>query len=155
MHAFEKDLVFLEPPEEAEVPDGYVWRLLRALYGRRSAPRDWQQHLSNILASLGFLPVKGDHSLFYNKTTDTYLLVHVDDLAVTGPTAELEIAEGKVFHELQKQLLIKIDDMETEGSVAKFLGATKYRVERGLLTVPKESLITDILALLDMQGATS
>ena len=44
-HAWEDELVFLEPPpEEIEEHGDCVWRSVRVIYGRRKGARSWQEH---------------------------------------------------------------------------------------------------------------
>ena len=51
-HAWEDELVFLEPPpEEIEEHGDCVWRSIRVIYGRRKGARSWQEHFDSILRS--------------------------------------------------------------------------------------------------------
>ena len=51
-HAWEDELVFLEPPpEEIEEHGDGVWRSMRVIYGRRKGARSWQEHFDSILRS--------------------------------------------------------------------------------------------------------
>ena len=47
-HAWEDELVFLEPPpEEIEEHGDCVWRSIRVMYGRRKGARSWQEHFDS------------------------------------------------------------------------------------------------------------
>ena len=47
-HAWEDELVFLEPPpEEIEEHGDCVWRSIRVIYGRRKGARSWQEHFDS------------------------------------------------------------------------------------------------------------
>ena len=51
-HAWEDELVFLEPPpEEIEEHGDCVWRSIRVIHGRRKGARSWQEHFDSILRS--------------------------------------------------------------------------------------------------------
>ena len=51
-HAWEDELVFLEPPpEEIEEHGDCVWRSIRVIFGRRKGARSWQEHCDSILRS--------------------------------------------------------------------------------------------------------
>ena len=51
-HAWEDELVFLEPPpEEIEEHGDCVWRWMRVICGRRKGARAWQEHFDSILRS--------------------------------------------------------------------------------------------------------
>eukprot|EP00971_Amphidinium_carterae_P122538 2426173-Amphidinium_carterae.1 len=49
------------PPSKLGLPSGTIWKL----YGRKTSPRQWQQHLSNILVNeLKFHQSRCDPNLF-------------------------------------------------------------------------------------------
>eukprot|EP00971_Amphidinium_carterae_P051591 1015544-Amphidinium_carterae.1 len=56
----------------------------KALYGLRTSPKQWQEHLSAILQKLGFTRLKSDACVFINKQSSIYLMPYVDDLLVVG-----------------------------------------------------------------------
>ena len=60
---------------------GFVCKLLRALYGLCQSPREWWKEISAKLKLLGFIPCKGDHSVFVNDQ-GVIIIVYVDDIAV-------------------------------------------------------------------------
>ena len=86
-HAWEDELVFLEPPpEEIEEHGDCVWRSIRVIYGRRKGARSWQEHFDSILKSeearqRGFTvesPPKCP-TLYYVREADGVIELHVDD----------------------------------------------------------------------------
>ena len=77
------------PPPEANEPPGVVWRLVKSLYGLRSAPREWWLTLYAALISLGFTQSAHDPSIFifHSQTTKSIIgvvAIHVDDMLATG-----------------------------------------------------------------------
>eukprot|EP00971_Amphidinium_carterae_P237176 4707491-Amphidinium_carterae.1 len=56
----------------------------KALYGLRTSPKQWQEHLSTILKEMGCSRLKGDACIFGNVKTNVYLMAYVDDLLVVG-----------------------------------------------------------------------
>lgn len=58
---------------------GFVGRLVKALYGTRSAPQAWQHLVRETLIDLGFRPSKVVPSLYYNVERDLRVCTHVDD----------------------------------------------------------------------------
>ena len=51
-HAWEDELVFLEPPaEEIEEQGDCLWISVRVIYGRHKGARSWQKHLAAIIRS--------------------------------------------------------------------------------------------------------
>ena len=63
-----------------------VYKLIKALYGLRQAPRAWYSKLSKYLEELGFVRCPYEHA-FYTKRKGSDVLViavYIDDLLVTG-----------------------------------------------------------------------
>ena len=74
LHAVVDQDLFAQPPEpdewyDAGLKEDEVWRLNRALYGYRKAPKLWHQHLVGILESLNYHPLLTDPSCFRNDET--------------------------------------------------------------------------------------
>ena len=86
-HAWEDELVFLEPPpEEIEEHGDCVWRSIRVIYGRRKGARSWQEHFDSILRSeetrqRGFTVESHPKcpTLYYMREADGVIELHVDD----------------------------------------------------------------------------
>jgi histone deacetylase 1/2 len=116
-------------------PPGYVgkdrlnWvcKLDKALYGLKQAPRAWYARLCGKLESLGFIPSKGDTSLFYyTKGKHTlFVLVYVDDIIVAGSSKE---AIDALLKDLERDFALK--DL---GDLHYFLGIEVKRSRDGLV----------------------
>lgn len=65
--------------------------LNKSLYGLKQASRAWYIRFATYITSLGFVDVKSDTSLFvFRCGSDTvYLLLYVDDIALTASSAAL------------------------------------------------------------------
>lgn len=65
-----------------------VYRLLKALYGLRQAPRAWYARLNQYLLKLGFVKCPFEPAVYVKKYGADSLLVgvYVDDLIITGST---------------------------------------------------------------------
>lgn len=61
-----------------------VWKLTKALYGVKQAPRAWFQKLLSTLDEVGFIGSKLDISMFISLTTTRtkILLIYIDDIVV-------------------------------------------------------------------------
>ena len=86
-HAWEDELVFLEPPpEEIEEHGDCVWRSIRVSCGRRKGARSWQEHFDSVLRSeearqRGFTVESHPKcpTLHYVREADGVIELHVDD----------------------------------------------------------------------------
>ena len=82
-----------EPPEpnewyDAALRDDEVWKLNRALYGYRKAPKLWQ-HVVSILKSFNYHPLQTDPSCFRNDELNINIFIHVDDGLLFGRRTEV------------------------------------------------------------------
>ena len=90
LHGELKEEVYVTQPEGFVIKgeETKVYRLHKALYGLRQAPRAWNVKLNQILKGLGFVRCSKEPSL-YRKEENTGVLivcVYVDDLLFTGST---------------------------------------------------------------------
>ena len=116
-----------QPPgfEDPTFPE-HVWKLNKALYGLRQAPRAWFNCLSSYLIHYGFTCSTADPSLFIYRHQDILiiLLLYVDDIILTGNSIhELD----SFVHELSSRFNIK--DL---GHLHYFLGIEVHHTSYGL-----------------------
>ena len=62
-------------------------RLKKSLYGLRSAPKLWNQHIVSALLSVGFIQSSVDKCLFYK--VDVIAILYVDDLGLAFSTEKI------------------------------------------------------------------
>lgn len=83
-----KEDVYVAQPEgfEKTGKEGFVYKLKKALYGLRQAPRAWYAKLSSYLEKLGFVKCPYEPAVYVRKEHDEMLIVavYVDDLLITG-----------------------------------------------------------------------
>ena len=133
LHADVDQDLFAEPPEpdewyDAGLKEDEVWKLNKALYGYRKAPKLWHKHLVSVLESLNYHPLLTDPSCCRNDETNTNIFVHVDDGLLFGPKNEVL----KLVELLSKQVLMRITGrMEKTGDKIYFLGRVIERTARG------------------------
>ena len=139
-----KEKIYIWPPEGFE-EDGWVWLLIRALYGLKQSPREWYQTLSEFLISQGFQRLESDHSIFVNNKTRLIVPVYVDDLLIIGPKNSSQI--GKL-----KKVLNKRFEMTDLGPCNHYLGmaVTRDRANR-TLHLSQKTYIEKVLARFGMQ----
>lgn len=74
-----------------ELPDGfkkegYVVRIKKGLYGLKQAAALWYDDVKAFLADQGLFPFTTDVCLYSNKEKDLFVIIHVDDFQVMGPS---------------------------------------------------------------------
>ena len=85
LHAPMTEEVLVQPPPELMgtkyCPEGFCWRLKKALFGLRSAPLSWNKHITEILTEkMNIRQSATDACLFVHDQLKLQLLVYVDDL---------------------------------------------------------------------------
>ena len=61
LHALMIEEVFVWPPKEFYPEGKCLWRLKKAMYGLRQAPKLWQEHFAEVMTTkLGFRRCKSD-----------------------------------------------------------------------------------------------
>ncbi|GJR47899.1 ribonuclease H-like domain, reverse transcriptase, RNA-dependent DNA polymerase [Tanacetum coccineum] len=118
LHGDLKEEVYVTQPEGfiKREDNGKVYRLIKALYGLRQAPRAWNIKLDNTLKSLDFKKCALEQAIYTKTSKDSILLigVYVDDLIITG-TPKKEIDKFKA----QMEEKFEMSDL---GLLAYYLG---------------------------------
>ncbi|PKU78146.1 putative mitochondrial protein [Dendrobium catenatum] len=101
--------------EDSAYPN-HVYRLRKAIYGLRQAPRQWYTTFTSYLLKLGFTHSQADPSLLllHRDRIQIYLLVYVDDILLTGNDTKTMTA---LVNQLKSQFTMK--DL---GTAHQFLG---------------------------------
>jgi histone deacetylase 1/2 len=140
LHGILEEKVYMRQPPGYRDPDhpSLVCKLDKALYGLKQALRAWYARLCNKLKQLGFIPSKGDTSLFYYHKGDytMFVLVYVDDIIVASSS---QVATDTLLKDLETEFALK--DL---GALHYFLGIQVKQVPDGLVT-SQERYATKIL----------
>eukprot|EP00439_Symbiodinium_sp_Y106_P028667 s6609_g3.t1 len=119
LHALMNEEVFVWPPKEFYPEGNCLWRLKKAVYGLRQAPKLWQEHFAEVMTTkLGF---RSTFSLGLEMTVlrpRLYVLAYVDDLLVVG-TDEMR---KSFMSQLSEEVLLKEIGQLVPGSEHTFLG---------------------------------
>lgn len=78
--------VMVKPP--AGIDEDYYWRLEKAVYGLKVAPRSWFDTISTTLKELNLQQSLIDQCLFFTK--DLLLVLYVDDILIMTQSVELK-----------------------------------------------------------------
>ncbi|KAE8954268.1 hypothetical protein PR001_g32566, partial [Phytophthora rubi] len=146
LYGLMKEKMFCSVPEGVELDDGFdCVELLNAIYGLKQASRVWNETFDEYVRSIGFRVSCYDPCL-YIKVVDgecVLLLVYVDDVLVTGSSAEM-IAEVK--HQLKSRF-----EMTDSGKCSFILGMEVVHNADGSVTLNQARYINDILERFGMQ----
>ena len=117
--------VYLQPPPNKRTAN-VVWRLHKALYGLRAAPRLFQEHMGRVLEQEGFRRGIADPQLFWRPATGALVSIHADDILVTARRGDMVNIQAL----MTKQLVIKWTEI-TEKSWVRYLGRERRRTPFG------------------------
>ena len=144
----EDERVFITQPQGYESGTGLACHLNKTLYGLKQAPRAWHERLFTELEAIGFKASDADPGLFiYNgKSSNTYLLVYVDDILITASSLE---AVSTV-----KERLMATFDARDLGEVNHYLGMKIIR-DRGSRTISmsQELMVREIVEQFGLSDA--
>ena len=112
------NLYMMSPREFYNPTDGVVWKLNNAIYGLRSSPKAWQNHLCDVLQQPKLERSSAEPNIYMTPTRDCYVLIYVDDLLFLGQ----QQAVDKLFTAIQQQLLLRPAGTLHPGSTVSFLG---------------------------------
>lgn len=149
LHGDLKETVYLtQPPgfEDPARPD-HVWKLKKAIYGLRQAPRAWFDKFSDFVIEFGFQCSFPDPSLFiYHHSSDViYLLLYVDDMLLT--------VNNPALIEKLLESLNTVFRMKDMGPVHYFLGVQVHHQAEGLF-LNQSKYAQDLLVAAGMRDCT-
>ena len=155
-HAWEDELVFLEPPqEEIEEHGDCLRRSVRVIHGRRKGARSWQENFDAIIRSTearqrGFTVDAHPKcpTLYCIREADGLIELHVDDGHGCGKEAVIE--ELLVF--LSEKIEIKYVQGIRRG-IYEYLKTTKVRDEKKL-SIPNKRYLQSAMGKLGMSDCT-
>ncbi|KAL9265744.1 Retrovirus-related Pol polyprotein from transposon RE2-like protein, partial [Drosera capensis] len=137
--------VYVTQPEGFEVQGQkhLVYRLSKALYGLRQAPRAWNTQLDKSLKELGFTRCSQEQAVYTRGEGDAALIVgvYVDDLIVTGGNT----AEVKNF---KKQMMTEFE-MSDLGLLSYYLGI-EVEQKKGWIKLKQSAYAKKILSQFGM-----
>ena len=111
-----EDHVYLQPPPNKRTAN-VVWRLHKALYGLRAAPRLFQEHMARVLEQGGFRRGIADPQLYWHPAIGALVSIHADDIPVTAKREDMMNIQAL----MTKQLVIKWTEEITEKSWVRYV----------------------------------
>ena len=123
--------IYVKKPEGYEIPgkEHHVYKLRKALYVLKQAPRAWYSKLDKSLLELGLI-ISNHEPAVYNNPSNLYIGVYVDDFLVASSSKE-RILE---FKDKMKSLF----DMTDLGLLKSYQGIQVNQLE-GEITLAQSS----------------
>ena len=81
--------VCVELPTEDATP-GMCGKLVKAMYGTRDAPQNWEIECGEFIGSVGFTKGKSTPCLFYREPRNIRVVVYGDDFTVLATEVQLD-----------------------------------------------------------------
>ncbi|GKD33055.1 ribonuclease H-like domain, reverse transcriptase, RNA-dependent DNA polymerase [Tanacetum coccineum] len=140
LHGDLKEEVYVTQPEGfvQQGNSGKVYKLTKALYGLRQAPRAWNVKLDQTLKSLDFKKCNLEQAVYTKRSKNSTLIVgvYVDDLIITGtPKKEIEVFKSQMEEKFE---------MSDLGLLAYYLGIEVTQTG-GEITIKQTGYINKIL----------
>ena len=120
-----EELVLVRPPPELEQNPDVLWRLKKALYGLKTSPKLWQQHLASKLEELGLRKNKADPCIFMGEKL--LVMTYVDDLLIVGEQQERESFIAKLSAHFPLKHQMKLDAQTSLTLLGQEPWSTKLR----------------------------
>lgn len=150
LHGELKEEVYVSQPEGFIVKgsETKVYKLRKALYGLRQAPRAWNEKLNHVLKGLSFERCLKEPSLYHKKKQGHLLVVavYVDDLLVTGSSLDMIL-------EFKRDMATRFE-MSDLGKLSYYLGIEVIQRE-GSIVLNQERYATKIIEEAGMKGCNA
>ena len=111
------------------------------MYGLRSSPSAWPNHLAHILQDLKMTRLKSEPNVYKTNNGTTYILVYVDDLLFIGQ----DDIVNELFAAIQKQLMLRPTGELSMEQTISFLGRDITSKGDHYEINPNKSYITTML----------
>lgn len=145
LHQMDVKSAFLNGPLDEEVyvqqPPGFtikrerlkVYKLNKALYGLRQAPKAWNRRIDFFLIEQGFHKCGSEHGVYgrvSNGTDRLIICLYLDDMLITG-------SKDSVISEFKKCMLTEFE-MTDPGGLSFFLGIEFVHTSKGIFLHQKK-----------------
>ena len=119
LHAAMSGEVYVWPPKEIYPNGDCLWRLKKAMYGLRQAPKLWQEHFAEVMTSkLGFRRCKSDPNLYCHDSGKLYVLAFLGRrLRRNGDSIDVCISQTYIDSILDLYGMKNAKQVATTGSV--------------------------------------
>ena len=138
--------IFACPPPSLKV-EGIIWRLRKAVYGLRQAPRLFQEHLAKVLSRQGRTRLLADPQMFLHAESGAIPSVHADDLLLAAPSR----LSQKLQDDISRELIIKWGETFSQTKWVRYLGREWRRTPQGVAVRMAPEYYNKLLKLYQME----
>ena len=135
------DVYINAPPGTPELPQGYVYKLQRALYGLKQSPREWNTTVNEFMVGeCGFKQLSVERCMYIKHGSDgSYVLVcmYVDDLVIA-------YSSRSMFESFVTRMKAKFKITQSE-NLQKTLGFQIERTPNGGVFMHQKTYIDEVL----------
>ena len=96
--------IYVSPPEECGLPEGYVARLLKSMYGTRDAAQNWEAEYSECMEIIGFNRGIASPCVFVHSERNIRCVIHGDDFTLLGHASELDWFRSKIIAKFEVKM---------------------------------------------------
>lgn len=132
-----KTNIYIKIPQGVIETETDVYKLNRALYGLKCAPRTWNETFDDFANENGFRRSRSDFCLYFKDKT--IMLIYVDDIIITGE----EIQE--IVEKLKTQFNTK-----NLGEIKNFIGI-KIERDENRIKLSQQTMIEKVLKIAGME----
>lgn len=146
LHGDISEEIYMRPPDGVTVPNGYVLKLQRSIYGLKQSPRQWNRKFHDFIVTIGFIQSTADYCIYIYRTNDTlvYLLIYVDDILITGN-------DDKIITKIKQQLSARFE-IKDLGDINTFMSLNiKYDVKKGIMKIDQSKYAKKIVKRFGME----
>jgi hypothetical protein len=137
-----EDIYIRAPPGQPELPKGYVYKLLKSLYGLKQSPKSWNDTLNQFLTTECKLRRLQSESCLYVRTDSNtakciLVAVYVDDIVIA-------YNDNSLFSSFRSKIMTRFQ-CKNLGSLSRVLNMDILRTREGGLYLTQESYVNAIL----------
>lgn len=132
--------IYLKPPDGVDVPEGYVLKLNKSLYGLKQSPKMWNDRFDEFVTKIGFERSTADYCLYVkiNDKSCTYIVLYVDDLLICSN-------DDKSLNEIKRNLSSEFE-MKDLGPLKCFMGINIHIDKKnGSIKIEQKEYIENLL----------
>jgi hypothetical protein len=131
--------VYMVPPTQLNLPQGYYLKLQKALYGLKQAGREWNKLVTQKLLETNFRQLRSESCIFIYVSTAMYIILalYVDDMIIA---CDSQASSDWLFQQLSQHFVVK------QNNLTRCLGLDVYHDPvRRTITISRHDYAVDLI----------